>query len=162
MMDIGLITLQRESDILEFKYDDITTSRWNFVTIKTGDALSVVISTKLQEVVDRSRADNSLSRFVVHKRHSRSRRGPDFVKVNINSFNVWFKDMRVEAGIYDHLLSLQWPSFHDIRAVGTKLYRDAGIDPQPLLRHKNKAMTDHYDSGHSEIRYTQINQVLVL
>ena len=160
MMDIALITLQREGDILNFKYDDIVDDRWNLITQKTGKPISIPVSEQLRRLIEQSRADGVISRFVIHKRHPRSKRGKEFGKININSFNAWFLNLRKETGIYDHLPAKKWPSFHEIRALGTKLYRDAGIDPQPLLAHENIAMTDHYDSGHKEVRYEKIEQVM--
>ena len=162
LMDIALITLQREGDLLNFKYDDIKNGRWEFVTQKTKTPLSIPISGQLQKVIDQSRKDEVMSRYVIHYRHFRSKRGPDFGKVNINTFNTIFQELRRESGVYDHLKPGEWPSFHEIRALGTKLYRDADIDPQPILGHSDVAMTDHYDSGHEEIRYVEIDKVIEL
>ena len=162
MMDIALITLQREGDLLNFKYDDIVDGRWLLVTQKTKKPISIPVSQQLQKIIDQTRTDGIVSRYVIHRRHSRSKSGPEFGKVNINTFNTIFQNVRKEAGIYSHLKPAQRPSFHEIRALGTKLYRDADIDPQPLLGHTDEAMTDHYDSGHEEIRYVEIDRVIEL
>jgi len=47
------------------------------------------------------------------------------------------------------------PTFHEIRALGIKQYKDSGIDPQELAGHSSKKMTNNYDSGHDEIRWVE-------
>lgn len=49
------------------------------------------------------------------------------------------------------------PSFHEIRALGVKLYKDAGLDPQHLAGHASAKMTKNYDAGHDEIRWVEVS-----
>lgn len=47
------------------------------------------------------------------------------------------------------------PTFHEIKALSIKLYKDSGVDPQELAGHSSEKMTKNYDSGHDEIRWIE-------
>jgi integrase len=39
----------------------------------------------------------------------------------------------------------EWPSLHEVRSLSARMYREQGIDVQPLLGHKNAEMTALYE-----------------
>jgi integrase len=53
------------------------------------------------------------------------------------------------------------PSFHEIRALGAKLYEDARISPQQLLGHTNPKTTRIYLDRH-EVKWVEIDAGLVI
>ncbi|MEH6446608.1 MAG: hypothetical protein V7784_22145 [Oceanospirillaceae bacterium] len=67
-----------------------------------------------------------------------------------------FKAITDELEIFSNTKEAQRPTFHEIRALGIKLYKDAGIDPQQLAGHASEKMTRNYDAGHDEIRWVEV------
>jgi len=65
-----------------------------------------------------------------------------------------FARIRDEQCLFDDLDPESHPSFHEIRALGADLYRQAGT-PEPiiqrLLGHTTAAMTAHYLDGHDTV-----------
>ena len=52
-------------------------------------------------------------------------------------------------------LGIKSTSFHEIRALGIKRYKDMNKDPQQLAGHSSAKMTKNYDSDHEEIRWVE-------
>jgi hypothetical protein len=73
-----------------------------------------------------------------------------------------FKKVRDELDIFKSIPVEQRPTFHEIRALGIKLYKDAGENPQGLAGHASEVMTKNYDSGHDEIRWVKVEANLDL
>ena len=73
-----------------------------------------------------------------------------------------FDEARTKAGAYAGMSVSERPGFHQIRALGIKLYKDAGIDPQGLAGHASSVMTKNYDVGHDEIRWVYVTASLEL
>ena len=83
--------------------------------------------------------DRVVSRHLVHhnKNNPKTRAG---AAVNKATISRGFKNARNLAG-------LTWdnpPSFHEIRSLSGRLYKDQGIDPQSLLGHKSAETTALY------------------
>ena len=66
-----------------------------------------------------------------------------------------FKEVRDSLDIFERMTMKTRPTFHEIRALGIKQYKDSGIDPQELAGHSSEKMTNNYDSGHDEIRWVE-------
>ena len=66
-----------------------------------------------------------------------------------------FKEVRDSLEIFKGITMNTRPTFHEIRALGIKEYKDAGFDPQELAGHSSEKMTKNYDSGHDEIRWIE-------
>ncbi|MGB1012434.1 MAG: tyrosine-type recombinase/integrase, partial [Thiolinea sp.] len=65
-----------------------------------------------------------------------------------------FAEIRDRLGICSELEPVQRPSFHEIRALGADLYRQAGYPEewiQSLLGHEDREMTAKYLAGHGHI-----------
>ncbi|MDD2750456.1 MAG: tyrosine-type recombinase/integrase, partial [Acidithiobacillus sp.] len=61
--------------------------------------------------------------------------------------------LRDQTGVCNGLRQEQRPSFHEIRALGAELYRQAGWTDdaiQRLLGHSTEKMTKHYLDKHQE------------
>jgi len=71
-----------------------------------------------------------------------------------------FATARDECGLFAGIDAAALPTFHEIRALGIKLYRDQGIEPQRLAGHSTAKMTSNYDSGHDEIRWVEVSAEL--
>jgi integrase len=79
---------------------------------------------------------------------------PDFISKQL-------KKARDKSGYYKDLPVDARPGFHEIRSLGSKLYKDVGIDPQALLGHTSAKMTKHYLDGHG-VQWTEVKAELTL
>lgn len=168
-MDLALLTLQRRQDVLKMRFDGIRDGRLYVVQSKTkkydSGYLAIAIGEKLDAVIKRCR-DNVASPYLVHRKPSRKlpgRKGGDhWTSVAPRTLSNGFAAARSETGLFDGWNEYEVPTFHEIRALGIKLYKDAGKDPQGLAGHASKKMTSNYDSGHEDIRWNEVEADLNL
>lgn len=167
-MDLGLYSLQRESDILRMKFKDIVVEerRGQPVEIikviqqkteKHGEAafIKVEIGPELKRIIKRCK-DNLLSPYLVHRRPEkiyRSKNKDHFTQVLPQYLIHRFAEVRDQSGLFKRLKPLERPSFHEIRSLGIKMYSDQGYAPQQLAGHTTEAMTEEYMKGHG-VRWT--------
>ncbi|MCV6587533.1 MAG: tyrosine-type recombinase/integrase [Marinobacterium sp.] len=169
-MDIGLITLQRRTDILLMQFADIEDGYLKAIQQKTKkktDAayIKLKVTAGLAEVIKRCR-DRVHSPLLIHdKPHRGTRKSAKkihWTQISPTKFTVEFDRARQATGLFDDAEKGTVPTFHEIRALGIKLYRDQGSDPQALAGHTSPEMTNHYDSEHDEIRWTVVDTDLKL
>lgn len=55
----------------------------------------------------------------------------------------------------------QRPTFHEIRSLGARLYEAQGIDPQALLGHKDRRMTEVY-TDERKVEWQEVTPSLCL
>ena len=166
-MKIGLITLQREEDILAMKFSDIMQESINGQVIdvlqviqektkRHGDAayIKIQIGEQLKEVIQGCR-NEVVSPYLIHtrpKRIARSGNKPPnrdhHTQILQDHFIKNVQKVRDATGLFKHLLARECPSFHEIRALGIKTYEDQGIDAQKLAGHTTRGMTEAYKKGH--------------
>ena len=152
-MDLALHTLQRREDVSRLRWEQWQGDVLEIIQGKTGAPLRIHVDPPLRAVLQRCR-DEMVSQWIIHQPYSagRRRRGN---QVRPETLSRGFQIARAAAGAYEHLAQGQRPTFHEIRALGARLYRDAGIDPQPLLGHKDHRMTEVYLSRH-ETRWIEV------
>ena len=165
-MDLALHTLQRREDLVGLRFDDIKIvdkARYLPVRqIKTEHSsdkgrLLLPIGVDLGALIERCR-DDILSPFLIHKRPERRRREyldrkEHWTQITPEMVTREFAALRDKCGSCDHLRAEQRPTFHEIRALGGELYRQAGWDNaaiQRLLGHTTEKMTRHYLDKHQE------------
>ncbi len=157
-MDLALYTLQRREDIARLRFADYRDGHlWvrPHKVEKYGVALRIAVHEELAAVIARCR-DGILSPWMVHQPQTanKARRGK---KLAPASLSRGFKEARDAA---DPALFPQdpakRPSFHEIRGLGAKQLRDAGIDPQALLGHRDAETTRLYLDRH-EIRWITVS-----
>lgn len=152
-MDLSLITLQRREDVSLMRFDDVKDGALYVVQGKTKKYdtgyLKIDIGAELDALIKRCR-DNIASPFLVHREPEKrlDREGMHWTQVRPEMITRAFKKCCRKLGIDD-------TSFHEIRALGIKRYKDAGINPQSLAGHSSEKMTKNYDSGHGEIRWIE-------
>ncbi|MCV6590673.1 MAG: phage integrase Arm DNA-binding domain-containing protein [Marinobacterium sp.] len=158
-MDIALLTLQRREDITLMKFDDIRDGALYVVQGKTKKHdtgyLRIAIGPELSTVLKRCR-DSTNSPFIVHRRPEKiiKRQGMQhWTQIKPEMVSRQFKLITDKQ--LANMPAAERPTFHEIRALGIKLYKDQGIDPQQLAGHSTEKMTRNYDAGHDEIRWTE-------
>lgn len=161
-MDLALVTLQRRNDVARLKFDNAKDGKLYVIQEKTEKYdtgyLAIGIGPKLKQIIRRCR-DDVPSPYMVHRKPERKikkRAGMDhWTQVKPEMLTRAFATARDESGLFDNVPASERPTFHEIRALGIKRYRDRGQDPQQLAGHASAKMTSNYDSGHDEIRWIE-------
>ncbi len=162
-MDLALITLQRRSDVARMKFENIRDGKLYVIQEKTEKYdtgyLAIALGPKLEKVIKRCR-DDLASPYLVHRRPERKikeREGMDhWTQVKPQMITRAFAEARDQSQLFEGVPENELPTFHEIRALGIKRYRDRGEDPQKLAGHATAKMTSNYDRGHDEIRWTEV------
>ena len=154
-MDLALQTLQRREDISDAKFEDIKDGFLWIQQKKTGMPVKITITSPLQKILNRCH-DAVVSPYVIHQgfKTNKARRAK---KLTPESLTKGFARYRKKSGYYDNLSQWERPSFHEIRALGADLYRQAGwheSEIQKLLGHTSEKMTQIYLDRH-ELRWVE-------
>ncbi|MCP4041446.1 MAG: tyrosine-type recombinase/integrase [Gammaproteobacteria bacterium] len=160
-MCLALVTLQRREDIARFRFADYR-SGWLWVRPKKvekhGVALKIhgelrVAGITVDQAIKPCR-DGVLSPWMVHQppTTNKARRGKG---LSPSSLSRGFQRARDKTGLFSDMDSASQPTFHEIRALGAKLYKEAGFNPQSLLGHLKEETTRVYLDRH-EIKWAEI------
>nr|WP_278991987.1 phage integrase Arm DNA-binding domain-containing protein [Plesiomonas shigelloides] len=149
-MRLALVTGQRIGDITRMKFSDIEDGYLLVEQEKTERRIAIplqlrcdAINLSLAELIDDIRSDGIKSDYLVHTNVStaQSRVGDS---ISPQSLSTLFGKIR-------NTCDIDWgnntpASFHEIRSLSERLYRDQGIDTQRLLGHSSRMMTDRYNN----------------
>lgn len=180
-MMLALITLQRREDIAAMKFSDVKDGHLYVAQQKTGKDkrgrradstnaaahLMIEVTPQLQRVISQCRKTGIVSRYIIHQLYRRRAGGVNRHEINpgdpLREDNLTraFGVARDNTGLFDGIPVIERPTFHEIRSLGAKLYRDQGINPQALLGHTNEKMTKHYLDGHG-IEWTIVSANLAI
>jgi hypothetical protein len=161
LMDLALLTLQRIGDLLEARIDQLHDGVFDVIQQKTlrydTGYLRIGLTDEMNEVLARCR-DSLLSPHIVHCRPRRRdpRKKGHWTRIDYNTASAEFNRARDACGLFDDWEDGTPPTFHEIRALGIKRYKDQGFDPQQLAGHANPKQTKNYDSRHEEIRWMEV------
>jgi integrase len=162
-MNLALVTLQRREDIVKMKFSDIRDGHLYVIQEKTKKYdtgyLRIQITPELDKVLKACR-DEVASPFVIHRKPERRVRwqGQEhWTQIKPEMVTRKFKEVSEKVSTIAAMPEPERPSFHEIRALGIKLYKDAGTDPQQLAGHASANMTKNYDSDHDEIRWVEVS-----
>ncbi|PKY11812.1 hypothetical protein B1757_02290 [Acidithiobacillus marinus] len=165
-LDLALHTLQRREDLVLYRFDAIQIENGiPYLPVRqkkvehSSDAgrLLLPIGEDLQEIIDRCR-DKILSPLMIHRNPKKKRR--EYLDKKEHWTTVYpvqltreFSKLRDRCGFYSKTPQEKRPTFHEIRALGADLYRQAGWPDdsiQKLLGHTSEKMTKHYLDKHQE------------
>ena len=161
-LDLALKTLQRRGDLTRMRFDHIDDGHLLVRQQKERGTetanVRIRVGPELGAVIDSCR-DDVLSPFMVHCAPRRKRREyiaqkEHWTQVAPEKLTREFARIRDDLGIESALPSRQRPSFHEIRALGADLYRQAGWPEdaiQRLLGHASQAQTKVYLDRHREV-----------
>lgn len=148
-VDLALVSGQRRDDIANAMFKDFKEGGWWLEQRKTKHRLIIPMKLKLDaigksldDVVSQCRRSGVLSKYLVHQTE---RRGNSPVGRHIwkDTLSKRFADA-VEATQIDWGEKTR-PSFHELRSLSVRLYRDqGGVNTQDLLGHKSAEMTEEY------------------
>lgn len=149
-MTLALVSGQRRSDIAEMKKSNVKRNYLLVDQYKTGAKIALPIKleckkigTSLRDIIES--ADND---FLVSRNNE---------KIKLDDITRQFSRLR------DRVFSRNYwdgtpTTFHEIRSLSERLYREQRIDTMTLLGHKSQQMTDKYnDSRGREYKKLRIN-----
>lgn len=162
-MDIALYSLQARQDICRMKFkanpekfdlgmrdNHLYVIRGKVKNYKTAYIRINLVGTQLEAIINRCR-DDIVSPYLVHRqpahRRSRGQRSQfkdHHTQLAPEELSRTFKKLRDDCGLFDSYHEKEKPTFHEIRSLGARLYEKLGTDPQKLLCHSDKKMTDVY------------------
>lgn len=147
-MLLALVTAQRREDISTARFADIHDGVWWVTQQKTGKKIGIPLTLRLDaiemsvgDVISMCR-DTVLSPWVIHHTKPRTKSKP--------GDPVWKDTVSKGFTRARELSGLAWsegqepPTFHEIRSLSERLYRDQGVDTQTLLGHSDARMTAVY------------------
>jgi integrase len=158
-MDLALYTLQRREDVTGMKWPEggeLYVIQGKTKKHDTG-YLKIAIGPKLKEIISRCR-DDIVSPYLVHRRPEKKiqREGCDhWTQVTPEMVSRELKEVRDGLQEFAGIPMAQRPTFHEIRALGQRMYRNGGINPKELGGWASEKMAKNYDSGHDEIRWVE-------
>jgi len=173
-MDFAMITLQGRNEVVSAKFEHIDKERNTIKIIrKKTDKhewafLELDISPELGAIIKRCRNSGIVSPYIIH--HKPVRRNPDNTKEHWSQILPGYlsselQKVRDKIDLFTCLEKPERPTFHEIRSLGSHLYKKAGYSDeeyvQPLMAHADIAMTKKYQSGH-EIEWTRVRADLKL
>ena len=161
-MALGLQTLQRREDIsvMEVPRDGAPI---RLVQQKTGKALEIPVSAEIQSVIERGLKMGVVCPFIV--RMKPKRRAPKekakaagrrhFAQLLPEQITRGFADARDALDVFQRMAPEKRPSFHEIRGLGGKLYKElmgwTDEQVQALMGHEDVGMTRDYLDQHEPV-----------
>lgn len=148
-MMLALVIGQRRSDIAAMKKSNIKRNYLLINQYKTGAKIALPIKlqckkigTSLLDIIQASHNDYLISR------HNK--------QIKLEDITRQFARLRDRVFKKDYWTGTP-TTFHEIRSLAERLYREQRIDTMTLLGHKSQAMTDRYnDSRGREWKYLKI------
>lgn len=118
---------------------------------KEASRVEIPITRELKRIIERSR-DRLLSPYIVHRRGRYPKRigeGCDHpTQVASKYISREFSKLRDKLGLFSELSKIERPSFHEIRALSARAYKDGGYDPQARMAHSDAKSTKVYTENH--------------
>lgn len=175
---LALASLQRREDIVTWLKTAVDMEK-NTLTVSPGKTqgydnpihLKITMGAALREVVGECLRSPVVSPYLIHYQPKARRREQieakdHWTSVTPDYLTKQFTKARDAAHAYDHVVPLERPTFHEIRALGSWLYEQQKFPEeyvQALLGHADAKMTRHYQEGHEEkeIEYLEVGADLV-
>lgn len=163
-MLMSLTLLQGRSETLRAKYAHVDGDCIKFRRQKNQrfEHSNISITSPIvPEIIKLSRQDSLASPFIVHRKPLRivkRKNAEHWTQVMPNRFTEIFREVRGRTGLFDKLTEDERPGQHEIRALGSYLFKKQKVDltsVQKVMAHaKPETTEDIYQSGHdNEIEY---------
>lgn len=144
-MELGILTAQRVGDISRMKFRHVKDGFLYIEQEKTKTRLKLplrlcqnALGIDLETALGRCR-DNVLSQSLIHHKTHQGLAKPGMA-VHKQTLSNDFRAARIKAGLTDK----NAPSFHEIRSLAIRLYKEQGEDAQGIAGHKDAATTAVY------------------
>lgn len=160
-MELSLLTLQGRSEVLNMRFDDYQDGRIKVIRKKVQKhehSHLEISSSELAKIIERARESGIPSPFIVHRRPGRkvSAKGrKHWTQITPDYLTKEFSRLVDSLDIFKKIPLEKRPTFHEIRSLGSWLYKQEGYDNnsyvRPLMAHADERMTKKYQSGHETI-----------
>lgn len=159
-MELALVTLQSRLEVINMQFSDFDEATGDMRVIrqkveKHEHAYLMIQSPRLPNIISRARKSGIASPYIVHRAPARKKQAKGrthWTQLTPNHFTEQFRKYRDETGLFDGVPKKQRPTFHEIRSLGSWLYKKQGFDNegyvQPLMAHATEQMTEDYQRGH--------------
>ncbi len=159
-METALITLQGRAEVINMKFSDYQDKTLRVIRQKSSKhehSHLMIHCPELEDIIARARQSKIASPYIIHRRPERKveAEGRDhWTKLTPNTFTAEFRKTRDKCESFKNMPRQHRPTFHEIRALGSWLYKKQGFDNetyiQPLMAHADGKMTEHYQQGHEQ------------
>ncbi|MDX1816069.1 MAG: phage integrase Arm DNA-binding domain-containing protein [Marinobacter sp.] len=159
-MEIALVTLQGRAEVINMKFADYKNGSIRVIRQKTKKhehARIQIHCPELENIISRARLSDIACPYIVHRRPDRRKPAvgrEHWAQLTANDFSAKFREFRDSCKIFDNIPKNKRPTFHEIRALGSWLYKKQGFDNetyvQPLMAHADEKMTEGYQKGHQD------------
>jgi integrase len=160
-MDLALQTLQRREDVsvMEVPREGAPI---RLVQQKTGKALEIPVSAEIQAVIDRALKLGVIcpyiARMMPRRRAPQERKAEHrlhFAQLVPEQLTRGFAEARDSLDVFAQMPKSKRPSFHEIRGLGGKLYKElmgwTDAQVQALMGHEDVSMTRGYLDQHEPV-----------
>lgn len=170
-MELALLTLQSRLEVLNMQFADYDEASGELRVVrqkieKHEHAYLVIKSPHLANIISRARRSGVASPLLVHrapKRRKSAQGRRHWTQIMPNNFTELFREYRDKTDVFDEIPRKNRPTFHEIRSLGSWLYKKQGYDNetyiQPLMAHADEKMTEEYQRGH-ERTWVHVNAEL--
>lgn len=159
-MELSLLTLQGRNEVVKMKFDDFENGVLKVVREKIEEhehSHLKISASKLQDILKRSRNSGIASPYVVHRRPERKVKAKGrthWTQVAPDYLTKAFSKLVDSLEVFAEIPAEERPTFHEIRSLGSWLYKKNGYDNKtyvrPLMAHADEKTTAEYQSGHEE------------
>ena len=179
-MELSIVTLQARSEVCNLRHTDFRAGHLFVIRDKvSGDSdmafIKIVVTEQIDELRRRALTmDNSVSPYLVHRAPDRRRREwiegkPHWTWVVPDYLSKAFAEARDQVRRFEAMPPRERPTFHEIRGLGARIYRDRGVSEdaiRALMTHAHKRTTQIYlDRGAaalSDADYVEVRASLTL
>jgi len=170
-MELALVTLQSRLEVISMRFSDYDEDTGELRVVrqkveKHEHAYLLIRSPHLAKIVSRARQSGVVSPFLVHRapvRRKPAKGRHHWTQIMPNNFTELFREYRDKTDVFDDIPRKNRPTFHEIRSLGSWLYKKQGFDNenyiQPLMAHADEKMTQEYQKGH-ERAWVHVNAEL--
>ena len=110
--------------------------------------VAIPVTQKIKEIVDLSKADGIACPYVVHRKPTHlnkiSKECDHRYQVRSKYISSEFSKLRDNLGLFDHLEPGERPTFHEIRGLSARIYKDMGFNPTARMAHAKESTTEIY------------------
>ncbi|PSJ23605.1 integrase [Halomonas sp. ND22Bw] len=164
-MELGLLCLFGRAEAVNARFDDVRGNRLHYVRQKTKERsktayVAIEVTPPVDDLIKRARALPPMSPYLVHRHPERMRKSASkdhWTQLSGDQVSKEFARLRLKVPSIKRLPENARPTFHEIRALGSRLQELAGTevaDIQVLMGHADPDMTQVYLDGH-DIRWQQ-------
>ncbi|TRY29769.1 tyrosine-type recombinase/integrase [Aliiglaciecola sp. M165] len=170
-IELGLETAQATLEVSRMKYSDCTwfdtpkiengLTIYGFIRVRRqktehleASNVEIPITAALRSTIFNSGKDGIEGPYIVHRiGRYKAQIGENcdhHTQVASTYLSSAFSKLRDELGLYSVLPKKARPTFHEVRALAARMFKDGGIDPQERLAHSDAKSTKIYTENHVE------------